>query len=286
MLPPPSVNHDPDQPYLRVVALLSPATGIAALPVAEGAPALGQSDFDGAVAEDANVTVVLDDPVPPLPIDVGGAVDEVVAAGEAIAADSAAQGPARHGVRQPRGTGQVVMTNGSHEALAERARDGDVAALQALLELIDSDGSIRIPIRRVVMDSAAVDDISQEVLIKVAERLHRWNGRSRFTTWLYSVARNTAIDHLRRAGPAAEELPIEAISDQQRLSSLVATRRDVQSLLEDLPDAYRQPVWLRDVEQLDYDEIANILQLRPATVRTRVCRGRAMIAAAWTASRA
>ncbi|WP_370325929.1 RNA polymerase sigma factor [Euzebya sp.] len=169
---------------------------------------------------------------------------------------------------------------GAHETLAVRARAGDRAALVELLELIDGDGSIRVPVRRLVTNPQAVEDISQDVLILVAERIGSWDGRSRFTTWLYTVARNKAIDHLRTLRPT-EGLPEDVVSDQRRISSLIATREAVTGLLADLPEAYREPVTLRDVEQLEYAEIARLLDLHQATVRTRVKRGRAMIAAAW-----
>jgi RNA polymerase sigma factor (sigma-70 family) len=166
----------------------------------------------------------------------------------------------------------------AYDALAAAARDGDTVALAELLERIDSDGVVRVPIRRVLMNPQTVEDVSQDVLIQVAERIGMWDGRSRFTTWLYTVARNKAIDHLRRIRPTSE-LPTEMVSDQRRVSSMIATRHAVQHALAALPDSYRTPVVLRDVEQLSYDDIARILQLHPATVRTRVSRGRALVAA-------
>ena len=165
-----------------------------------------------------------------------------------------------------------------HERLAVLARDGDADAMDQLLELIDATGTVRVAVRKVVMNAEAVEDICQDVLILVAERLDRWTGRSRFTTWLHTVSRNKAIDHLRRTRPT---VPLKGHlgNEQQRISSLIATRATVRAALEALPPKYRDPVVLRDIDQLDYDEIADRLQLHRDTVRTRVSRARAMVAA-------
>lgn len=171
------------------------------------------------------------------------------------------------------------------DELALRAQQGDRAALHELLERIDADGLARIAVRRVLVDAGAVEDVSQDVLIVVAEKLANWDPRRRFTTWLYSVARNKAIDHLRltRTGhPMIDELT----SDQRRISSLITTRETVRAAIAELPAAHRQAVELRDIEELDYDEISRMLDLPASTVRTRVSRGRAMLAAALGATEA
>ncbi len=64
-------------------------------------------------------------------------------------------------------------------------------------------------------------------------------------------------------------------------SSLIATRITVNKVVQQLPARYRDPVMLRDIGQHDYAEIAAMLDLPPATVRSLVSRGRAMIAARW-----
>lgn len=107
-------------------------------------------------------------------------------------------------------------------------------------------------------------------------------GRSSFTTWVQKVARNKAVDHLRKR--TTDQLPETIMSDARRVSSLIADRVVVNDAIAQLPPRYRDPVLLRDVEQYDYDEIARILDLPPATVHTRVARGRAMVAARWKQS--
>jgi RNA polymerase sigma-70 factor (ECF subfamily) len=137
-----------------------------------------------------------------------------------------------------------------------------------LLEGLDADGSIRIAVRKVLADPETVMDVCQDVLIVVAEQIGSWEGRSSFTTWVQKVAYNKAVDHLRKR--TTDPLPETIMSDSRRISSLIATRVVVNDAIAQLPERYRDPVLLRDVEQYDYDEIARILDLLPATVRTRV----------------
>lgn len=172
----------------------------------------------------------------------------------------------------------TVDSDCDHDRLARRARLGDHEALQALLELIDADGSIRVPVRRVIVNAQQVEDVSQDVLVLVAERIGSWEGHSRFTTWLYALSRNRAIDHLRCNRPM-EPMPDDVVSEQQRISSLIATRQTVQQLLDRLPDSYRIAVSLREIDGLEYDDIGRLLGVHPDTVRARVYRGRAMLAA-------
>lgn len=172
------------------------------------------------------------------------------------------------------------VTRGDHDELARRAGGGDMAALDALLELIDADGSIRIPVRQYLTNPQAIEDACQDVLIVVAEHVDTWDGRSSFKTWLATVASNKAIDYLR-ATTSVEELPVDVASDQRRMSSVIATRVEINKVVAGLPDHCRDAVVLRDIEQYDYDDIARMLDIPTAHVRMAVSRGRALVAARW-----
>lgn len=158
----------------------------------------------------------------------------------------------------------------------------DRAALETLLWAVDDLDLARPAVRRLVIGEVDVDDVVQDVLITVADRLHTFRGDARFTTWLHQVARHKAIAHLRRRRDEAP-LPDDGTetpgTDAARLSSMIATRASVRAALDDLPARYRDPVVLRDVDHLAYDRIAARLDLPAATVRTRVARGRALAAA-------
>jgi RNA polymerase sigma factor (sigma-70 family) len=152
-------------------------------------------------------------------------------------------------------------------------------ALGALLQLIDDHRLARRTIRLVLVDNDQVDDANQDVLIAVARSVHSFRGSSLFTTWLHSVARNVAVDHLRRRRDAAHlDERSDFDSTAARLSSMIASRSDLRAAIEALPDHYRQAVVLRDVEGRSYLEIAEVLGIKVDTVKSRISRGRALLA--------
>lgn len=161
------------------------------------------------------------------------------------------------------------------DVLAAAGRDGDPLAVELLVELVDRSGLARAAARRVLVDESAVEEVAQDTLVVVATKLHGFRGDARFTTWLHGIARNRAVDHLRAqrdAVPAVEERPA------RRISSVIASRAAVDQLLARLPDDYRHAVALRDVEQLPYADVATRLGCNESTARTRVDRGRALVA--------
>jgi RNA polymerase sigma-70 factor (ECF subfamily) len=137
----------------------------------------------------------------------------------------------------------------------------------------------RPAIRRVLVGEADVDDVAQDVLVAVAETIGGYRGDARFTTWLHQVARFKAIALLRRRRPT-EALPEdERLGDAARISSVIASRAAIAGILRALPVEYREPVILRDLEHLPYDELARRLRMNVNTAKTRVARGRALVAA-------
>lgn len=165
------------------------------------------------------------------------------------------------------------------DAVALAAAAGSTDALDLLLGAVDESPRTRAPIRRLLLDADAVDDVVQDVLIAVAERIDTFRGEARFTTWLHQVARFKAIDHLRRQRDESslDAQPVEP-SDAERISSMIATRTTIHDALADLPEHYRRAVTWRDLERLPYDEIARRADIPLNTAKTHVARGRALLA--------
>lgn len=165
--------------------------------------------------------------------------------------------------------------------LAMAAAGGSATALELLLGAVEDLGLARTAIRRLVLEPAAVDDVAQDVAISLAERIGTFRGEARFTTWLYQVARFKSIDHLRRQRDQTSlddgtgEVPG---SDAARISSMIATRAVLRAAIDELPDHYRGPLVLRDIERLRYDEIAERSGIPLNTAKTRVARARALLA--------
>jgi RNA polymerase sigma-70 factor (ECF subfamily) len=170
----------------------------------------------------------------------------------------------------------------SDEALAAAANAGDRGALEVLLARhLDRVHGI---CRRVTGHPEDALDATQEALIAVTRGLHRYDGRSLFTTWLYRVATNAALDELRRRKRRPEpvelsdERPVAGGAAGRAVESVVAARLDVDAALAGLSPEFRAAVVLRDLCDLDYAEIAEVLDVPIGTVRSRIARGRAAIA--------
>lgn len=164
---------------------------------------------------------------------------------------------------------------------ALEAAGGSREALDSLLQVIDEHRLANAMVRRFILNEELVDEATQDTLIAIAESIHKFRSESKFTTWLYSIARNVAIGHLRRINPDVSlDTAENSAGASRRLSSVVAERAAIQRAVETLPDHYRDTVMLRDIERRTYEEIATELGIELNTVRSRLARGRAMLAAA------
>lgn len=162
------------------------------------------------------------------------------------------------------------------DLLAHRAADGSLLAADLLASAVDELGLARAGVRRVLVDEADVDDVTQDTLVSMAASLGSFTGEASFVTWLFTIAKRRAVDHLRRRR-ASEPLG-DHVGEAVRISSLVATRETVRTMVERLPDNYRRAVELRDIERLPYAEVASRLELNVNTVKSHVARGRALLA--------
>lgn len=144
-------------------------------------------------------------------------------------------------------------------------------------------------VSRRLMDSVAdAHDATQEAVISIVRGLGRFDGRSSFTTWAYRVVTNACFDELRKQKrrPIAviqrddTELPPREIVDTSPAFDEGLVERDaLDSALARISVEFREPVILRDLCGFDYQEIADLLGIPPGTVRSRISRGRAALAA-------
>jgi RNA polymerase sigma-70 factor (ECF subfamily) len=168
--------------------------------------------------------------------------------------------------------------------LARAAAGGDRAALEVLLDRHTA--RVYALCRRVLGSHHDALDATQEALISVTRSIARFDGRSAFTTWLYRVATNAALDEARRRGRRPR--PVETVAEPaggvtsgaSTPAEAVEARLDIDAALAELPEDYRVAVVLRDLCDLDYAEIAAVLDVPPGTVRSRISRGRAALATA------
>ncbi|MEO7428018.1 MAG: sigma-70 family RNA polymerase sigma factor, partial [Acidimicrobiales bacterium] len=144
--------------------------------------------------------------------------------------------------------------------------------------------------RRLAGNEADAWDATQEALIAIARGIRRFDGRAAFSTWAYRVATNACLDELRRR----RRRPVPGLPDDEPdlggatlghrgpatsagIDGL-ADRMAIDVALSQLAEEFRVAVVLRDLCDLDYAEIADVLDIPPGTVRSRIARGRAQLA--------
>ena len=139
---------------------------------------------------------------------------------------------------------------------------------------------------RMVGDYEAALDLTQEVFIKVYNSLRRYRSEFKFSTWIYKIAHNSAVDHLRRHSHRGQaltsecegeqyELPIESRRPSPEQESERAERRaEIESVVRGLPVAYRELVLLRHSQDMSYEEIAEVTGLPLGTIKNRLFRAR------------
>ncbi len=164
--------------------------------------------------------------------------------------------------------------------LVRSAQSGDRQALDVLLRRHHD--RVRAVASRITGNAADTADATQEALIAVVRGLPRFDGRSSFTTWLYRVTTNACLDELRRR----RRRPIPTLDSDSPPPEPSTAARDgavvdrlvLDAALAALPEEFRVPVVLRDLADLDYAEIAEVLDVPVGTVKSRIARGRLQLA--------
>lgn len=192
-----------------------------------------------------------------------------------------------HTLPQQRHYARHIRNDADDRELVAAARHGDRAALDLLLRRHYD--RIHAVCRRVIGSARDADDAAQEALIKIVRSLHAFDERARFATWAYRVATNAALDELRRRGRRpllhavdddGEPLHAETLDPRAHAPlDAVADHAALDEALRAIPEEFRIAVVLRDVGDLDYAEISQALGVPVGTVKSRIARGRAMLAA-------
>ena len=180
----------------------------------------------------------------------------------------------------------------SDHALLEATRDGDEDAFTILV------GRYRNPITnyiyRMLNDYDEAVDLAQETFVRVFRAADRYQTNYAFSTYIYRIATNLAISELRKrkrrklfsltglfqnkeGDPAVEFNPpderplvdVELVDEERRIA--------VSRAICTLPEKYRAPLVLRDVEGKSYEEIAQILEMNEGTVKSRISRARGLL---------
>lgn len=166
---------------------------------------------------------------------------------------------------------------------ALRAGAGDRHAFSWLVKR--HQGGVHRYLTRMTGIPETARELAQDTFVRAFQALPSWRPEARFRTWLFRIAHNLALDHLRRAKrvtfePLDEvlETPDAAPGPEQRLESLQRVRQ-LEAALAELPAAHRDILLLREIEEMSYEDIARTLELNLGTVRSRLARARAALLA-------
>ena len=169
-------------------------------------------------------------------------------------------------------------------AAFEDAAAGDTRAFEVLV--LRYQARIVNYASAMVRDAGAAEDVAQETFVRAWRGLGRFRGESSFKTWLYRIATNVARTHLDRHGRQAriadrslddEAEPLQAgdvPSPAPDAETSLVRREAIDRALSELPDELRLALVLRDVEGLDYKEIAGVTGAPIGTVESRIFRAR------------
>ena len=167
-----------------------------------------------------------------------------------------------------------------NELLVRRAINGDRAALDTLLR--EQYPRILTACRRLLGRHADADDAAQNALVSIVRNIGSFDQRSSFSTWVWRIATNAALDEIRRRGrrdvPSSDRHDFDRPDQSAAAVSSLDDRQIVEAALLRLPLEFRTAVVLRDLVDLDYDEIADVLDIPIGTVRSRISRGRSQLA--------
>lgn len=130
-------------------------------------------------------------------------------------------------------------------------------------------------INKKINDSSASDDILQDVFIKASTNIHQLKAKGNLKSWLYRIAHNAVMDYYRQK-PAFEELP-EHIAEEELTYTEKAQwemAEIISPLIQELPDKYRIPLQMAELENKSQQEVADLLGLSLPGAKSRIQRGR------------
>ena len=185
---------------------------------------------------------------------------------------------------------RVPLNTLSDQEVVARSREGDETAYRELIRRYER--PVFSLIFRMVRDREIAEDLSQETFIKVLNAIGTYRPEFKFSSWVFKIANNTAIDHLRRRELdtlSLEGSPHAATPEAMEATALqlgtgvasplddVASRElggEIEAAINRLRPEYRSCILLRHVEGRAYEEIADILGLPLGTVKTYIHRAR------------
>ena len=179
----------------------------------------------------------------------------------------------------PQRAGAAPTVRADELALVERCRRGDLGAFEELYKA--HSGRLYSLTCRMVGNQTDAEDLLQEIFLSAHRKLDSFRGESALGTWLYRLATNLCLDHLRsraaRTGHLTDALDDEpgiADAGSRGLADQAVTRMDLERALAQLPEGCRAAFVLHDVEGLEHREVADALGIAEGTSKSQVHKAR------------
>ena len=184
---------------------------------------------------------------------------------------------------------QIPPPGTSDADLVRRALARDEAAVRAILQA--NNRRLYRLARGILRNDSEAEDVVQETYVRAFTHLERFRGDSSLATWLARIAMNEALGRLRRRRPGVEwstlppgaleaqiiQFPLAAAEDPEKSMAQREIQHVVEHAIDELPEAFRIVFITRVIEGMNVEETAEILGLKPETVKTRLHRARNML---------
>jgi RNA polymerase sigma-70 factor, ECF subfamily len=171
------------------------------------------------------------------------------------------------------------LSRAEEQALVNRCRAGDLAAFETIYRT--HSGRLYSVACRVVGNPTDAEDLLQEIFLAAHRKLESFRGESALGTWLYRLAMNLCLDHLRsratRSGQITDALDEEFGLDDagsRRLAERTVAKMDLERALAQLPEGCRAAFVLHDVEGLEHREVGDVLGIAEGTSKSQVHKAR------------
>jgi RNA polymerase sigma-70 factor (ECF subfamily) len=185
---------------------------------------------------------------------------------------------------------KIAPAGGGDTELVRRALGRDEAAVRAIITA--NNRRLYRLARGILRNDSEAEDVVQETYVRAFTHLAEFRGDSGLSTWLSRIAMNEALGRLRRRRPGVElsSLPpgtleaqiiqfplLSATDDPERTMAQREIQHVVEGAIDELPEPFRMVFITRVVEGMNVEETADILGVKPETVKTRLFRARAML---------
>ena len=173
----------------------------------------------------------------------------------------------------------------NEDELVKKAQKGSLKAFEEIVELYQN--KVLSIVYHMIKNQDEVEDIAQEVFIKIYKNIGKFQGKSSFYTWIYKITSNTCLDELKKRknviyldekiqtkeGEMSVELPSEA-KGQDELYEEKELKEKLRKFLDKLEPKQKLMIVLRDIKGLSYEEIAQITGKKLGTVKSQINRAR------------